>query len=118
MADNVDETLSALTPADPDPHPPDTSARAAATALPAPQPDSEVPTTVRGFPRITRRRFLTYTGYAGIAVLAGGVLESVLTRGLPGGATQALSAYPRARIATVRDLHPGKPLAFDYPAAG
>jgi arsenite oxidase small subunit len=118
MGDDADEILSALAPSDSHLHPSDASAGSGAPPPNAPKPKSSAPDTVRGFPRLTRRQLLTYTGYAGIAVLAGGVLESILTRGLPGGVTQALSAYPRTRIANLHDLHPNKPLAFDYPATG
>lgn len=69
-------------------------------------------------PRVTRRKFITYAGIAGAALVVGGTGGAILTRIFPDGQTQTLASYPHTRIAHVSDLQGGKTVVFDYPLQG
>lgn len=87
----------------------------------SPEPVESTPSQPGGpsGPLMTRRQFVTYASLAGAAgLVVGAVGGTVLTRVLSGGQTQALSTYPKVRVANLSDLQAGKPLSFDYPLKG
>lgn len=64
--------------------------------------------------RISRRQFLVVAGATG----AGAAAWLVVGCGGDGEPDAALLTYSRQRIASLSELKPGEPIAFEYPAGG